>query len=41
LSAALVERLRRHVCDLFHRYCQQAEPETTLEENIDLMFSGA
>jgi hypothetical protein len=41
LSAALVEPLRRHACDLFHRYCQQAEPETTFEENIDLMFSGA
>jgi hypothetical protein len=39
LSAAFVEQLRRHACDLFHRYCQQAEPQTTFEENIDLMFS--
>jgi repressor LexA len=39
LSAAPVECLRRHACDLFHRHRLQAAPETTFEENIDLMFS--
>jgi len=39
LSAALVECLRHHACDLFHRHRLQAAPETTFEENIDLMFS--
>jgi hypothetical protein len=39
LSATLVECLRRHACDLFHRHRLQAAPETTFEENIDLMFS--
>ena len=39
LSAAPVECLRHHACDLFHRHRLQAAPETTFEENIDLMFS--
>ena len=39
LSATAVEQLRRHACDLFHRYCQQAAPETTFEENAKIMFS--
>ncbi len=32
-------KLRRHACDLFHRYCQQAAPETAFEENAEIMFS--
>jgi repressor LexA len=39
LSAALVECLRRHACDLFHRHRLQAAPETTFEENAEIMFS--
>ena len=39
LSAAPVEQLRRHACEVYHRYCQQAEPETTFQESIDLLFS--
>ena len=30
LSAAPVEQLRRHACELFHRYCQQAAPRDHL-----------
>jgi hypothetical protein len=39
LSAALVEQLRRHACEVDHRYCQQAAPETAFEENVEIMFS--
>jgi repressor LexA len=39
LSAASVGQLRRHACEVYHRYCQQTEIETTFEENLDLMFS--
>jgi repressor LexA len=39
LSAAPIEQLRRHACQVYHRYCQQAEPETSFEENTELMFS--
>ena len=39
LSAALVECLRRHACDLFHRHRLQVAPETTFEENAEIMFS--
>ena len=39
LSAAPIEQLRRHACQVYHRYCQQTAPETTFEENIELMFS--
>ena len=39
LSATHVQQLRRHACELYHRYSQQAAPETTFEENIKLMFS--
>ena len=39
LSATGVVKLRRHACDLFHRYCQQAAPETTFEENAEIMLS--
>ena len=39
LRAAPVQQLRQHACEAYHRYCQQAAPETTFEENIELMFS--
>ncbi len=39
LSAAPVQQLRRHACEVYHRYCQQAVPETTFKENLELMFS--
>lgn len=39
LGAALVKELRRYVCDVYHRCCQEAEPESTFEENMELMFS--
>ena len=39
LSVASVEQLRRHACELYHRYCQQVAPETAFEENVVLMFS--
>jgi repressor LexA len=39
LSAAHVQQLRRHACDQFHRHRLQAAPETTFEENLNLMFS--
>jgi len=39
LSAASVEQLRRHACELYHRHCQQAAPRTTFKENIEIMLS--
>jgi hypothetical protein len=39
LSAKSLGQLRRHACEVHHRYCQRAEPETTLEESLELMFS--
>jgi len=39
LSTAPVEQLRRHTCQLYHRYCQQSAPETTFKENVEIMFS--
>jgi repressor LexA len=39
LSAAPVEQLRRHACQVYHRYCQQSAPQSTFKENIELMFS--
>jgi len=39
LSATPVEQLRRHACEVYHRYRQQAEPETTFQESIELLFS--
>jgi DNA-binding MarR family transcriptional regulator len=39
LGVAHVKELRRHVCEVYHRCCQEAEPESTFEENIELMFS--
>jgi LexA DNA binding domain-containing protein len=40
LSATHVQQLRRHACEVYHRYCQQAEPETTFEENIEIMLNN-
>lgn len=39
LSALRVKELRRHACELYHRYCQRAAPESTFEANVELMFS--
>jgi repressor LexA len=39
LSATPVQQLRRHACEIFHSYCQQSAPQSTFEENIELMFS--
>jgi hypothetical protein len=39
LSTAQVQQLRRHACEVYERYCREAIPETTFEENIELMFS--
>ena len=39
LSAVRVKELRRHACELYHRCCQDAEPESTMESNMELMFS--
>jgi repressor LexA len=40
LGAASVEQLRRHACEVYHHYFQQAEPETTFEENIEIKLSN-
>ena len=39
LRALAVKELRRHACELYHRCCQEAEPESTMESNMELMFS--
>jgi repressor LexA len=39
LSATRVEQLRRHACETYDHYCRKAVPETTFEENVELMFS--
>jgi hypothetical protein len=39
LSALQVKKLRRYACELYHRCCQEAEPESTFEANMELMFS--
>jgi hypothetical protein len=39
LTANAVVQLRRHACDVYHRHRQQAAPETTFEENAEIMFS--
>ena len=38
LSALAVKNLRRHACGVYHRYCQEAAPESTFEANLELMF---
>ncbi len=39
LSALRVKELRRYACELYHRCCQEAEPESSFEANMELMFS--
>ena len=39
LNAVQVKKLRRHACESYHRCCQEAEPESTFEANLELMFS--
>ncbi len=39
LSALTVKELRRHACELYHQCCQEAEPESAMESNMELMFS--
>lgn len=39
LSALAVKELRRHACELYHRCCQDAEPESSFEANMELMFT--
>jgi hypothetical protein len=39
LSEVQVKELRRYACELYHRCCQDAEPESTMESNMELMFS--
>lgn len=39
LSASGVAELLRHACELYHRLCQEDEPESTFEANMELMFS--
>lgn len=39
LSAMAVIELRGHACELYHRYCQDAEPESTFEANMEVMFT--
>ena len=38
LSAMPVQQLRRHACEVYHRYCQKAAPETIFGENLELML---
>lgn len=38
LNALAVKSLRRHACEIYHRYCQEADPESTFEANLELMF---
>jgi hypothetical protein len=38
LNALPVKELRRHACELYHRYCLEAVPESTFEASIELMF---
>ena len=39
LSALGVKELRRQACEFYHQCCQEAEPESTMESNMELMFS--
>jgi hypothetical protein len=36
--SALAVKSRRHACEIYHRYCQEADPESTFEANLELMF---
>ena len=39
LSEVRVKELRRLACELYHGCCQEAESESTIESNMELMFS--
>ncbi len=39
LGAIQVKELRRHACESYHLRCQEAEPVSTFEANMQLMFS--
>lgn len=39
LDATLVGQLCRPACDLYHRLCREAAPESTFKANTELMFS--
>ena len=39
LGALPVKELRHHACQVYHRCCQEVEPESTFEANMELMFS--
>jgi DNA-binding MarR family transcriptional regulator len=39
LNALRIKELRRHVCELYHRCCQETEPDSSFEANMELMFS--
>jgi hypothetical protein len=39
LSALAVKELRRQACEVYHQCCQEAEPESTMKSNMELMFS--
>ncbi|SRR5258708_4871373 len=39
LGVVQVKELRRYACELYHRRCLEAEPESTFLANEDLMFS--
>jgi DNA-binding transcriptional regulator YdaS (Cro superfamily) len=41
LSALAVKELRRHACELYHRCCQDAEPESSFEANMELIGKPA
>jgi DNA-binding MarR family transcriptional regulator len=38
LSTLRIRELRRHACELYHRYCLEAVPESTFEASLELMF---
>jgi hypothetical protein len=39
LSEVRVKELCRQACEHYHQCCQEAEPESTMESNMELMFS--
>jgi hypothetical protein len=39
LSAVRVKELRRHVCEVYHRYRLADQPNSTFEANMDRLFS--
>ena len=39
LTALAVKEPRQHTCELYHRCCQDDEPESSFEANTELMFT--